>query len=444
MTARSRTTSAAADRMSAKDRLVWRLETDTNVRPVIVLVLILDGAPDQHSLLEWHREAARRLPRMAARVVRRGHPLGTPCWEPDPSFDPARHIRRLSTSGKGTRADLLQLVEGLAQTPFIPGRPLWECYLVDALEDGRTAYVLKISHAIADGLRLRDLFLQQSTAQAMSAPETGLRGGAASESATAARTGPPDGAGSRTSRVREGARFISLVARDMRDLPPWPAGTGDGVARRYLTLDLPMAGLRAAAGAGDGTVQDALVAGLTDGIHRYYTHGELDRPRMRVFSPYGKAPRARHDPSPMGNHWFIVRFEVPAPAQDTAAGVRAARSAVRRVYHRDSLDWMGGVAWVAPFMPARLLQGSFRRFLASHDFIISNIPGPRSPLRVAGVTAEQVYGIAPTLGAAFTATTVSYVHTCHVTLNIDPAVVDDVELLGDCLRHGLEKVACRG
>ncbi|MEU4796683.1 wax ester/triacylglycerol synthase domain-containing protein [Streptomyces sp. NPDC023327] len=417
---------------------------DTDVRPVIVLLFVLDGEPDQHSLLEWHKEAARRLPRMAARVVQRGGPLGTLRWEPDPSFDPARHIRRLSTSGKGTHAELLQLVEGLAQTPFIPGRPLWECYLIDALEGGRSAYVLKISHAIADGLRLRDLFLRQSADQAVPPEQTGPLDGPPGGSATTGSTAPKTRAASRMRRARDAVRFALLVAQDMRDLPPWPVGTGDGVARRYLTLDLPMEGVRAAARAGDGTVQDALVAGLAEGIHRYYTHSDLGRSRVRVFSPYGRAPLTRHNPSPVGNHWFIVRFDVPAPAPDLAARVRAARSAVRRVYRRDALDWMGGVARMAPFLPAPLLQVSFRRFTASHDFIISNIPGSRSTLRIAGVSAEQVYGIAPSLGAAFTATTVSYRDACHVTINIDPAVVGDVELLGDCLRHGLEKVACRG
>ncbi|MFB8778004.1 wax ester/triacylglycerol synthase domain-containing protein, partial [Streptomyces broussonetiae] len=151
--------------MSAKDRLVWRLETDTDVRPIIVLVFLLAERPADDHLHAWHREAARRLPRMAARVAGHGGRLGAPRWIPDPSFDPSPHIRNVSAPGKGTRADLLRLVEDISQSPFVPGRPLWECYLVEGLEDGKAAYVLKISHAIADGLRLRDLFLQQSGRQ---------------------------------------------------------------------------------------------------------------------------------------------------------------------------------------------------------------------------------------------------------------------------------------
>ncbi|WP_223772440.1 WS/DGAT domain-containing protein [Streptomyces sp. 135] len=127
----------------------------------------------------------------------------------------------------------------------------------------------------------------------------------------------------------------------------------------------------------------------------------------------------------MGNHWFVIRFEVPSDLSDTASRIAAGRAAVNGVYNRDALDWMGGVARVAPLLPSRWLQWSFRLFAASHDFVISNMPGPRTTLQVAGTDVDQVYGIAPTLGAAVTATTVSYRDTCHVLLNVDPAVVDD-------------------
>ncbi|MEU5117049.1 wax ester/triacylglycerol synthase domain-containing protein [Streptomyces longwoodensis] len=446
MTARIRSTpkraQAAPDRMSAKDRLVWRLEMDTDIRPIIVLVFLLEERPDDDHLRKWHMEAARRLPRMAARVARYGGRLGMPRWIPDPSFDPSPHIRNVRVPGKGTPAELLRLVEDISQTPFVPNRPLWECHIVEGLEDGKTAYVLKISHAIADGLRLRDLFAQQSPPQTSTAGHR--REGIQPEPQPPSPSAPAEQRplSPRLRRARDAARFGALVVRDVRNPPSAPRGSGDGVARRYFCVDLPMAGLRAAARQADGTVQDALVAGLTDGLHRYNTHWEVDRPRMQVFSPYGRAPLTRHDPSPVGNHWFIVRFEVPAGAPDTGTRIRAARSAVRRVYHRDALDWMGAVARIAPFVPARLLQVAFRHFAGSHDFIISNIPGPRSQIRVAGATAERLYGIAPTLGAALTATSVSYGDTCHVTLNIDPAVVRDPDLLASCLRESLEKVTC--
>ncbi|AEW98713.1 hypothetical protein SCATT_p05200 (plasmid) [Streptantibioticus cattleyicolor NRRL 8057 = DSM 46488] len=416
--------------MTPKDRLVWRLETDTDIRPIIVLLFLLDGEVTTPAVVEWHRSACAVVPRLAARVVTPRRPGAGPRWEPDPHFDPARHVLRVALPGKGTRAELLSLVEELVQTPFVPGRPLWQCYLVDGVEGGRTGYVLKISHTIADGLRLRELFLHQSAqARMLGGVKPGGRG---------------NGAGGRGRRTAEALRFCGQVARDMADPPGRPRGTGDGVARRFHTVDLPMARLREIARGADGSVQDVLVAGLTEGCRRYYQHRGVHRPVLTVFSPYGRAPLTRDDPSPMGNHWFIIRFPVPLCPGDPAARVRAARAAVREVYHRGAPDWMGAVARVSPAVPGRWLQTTFRRFSASHDFIISNIPGPRRAIQVAGATVTEIYGIAPTLGAALTATTVSYGGTCHVVLSIDPFVVPDPAVFADCLRGGLEEVTAGG
>ncbi|MFJ8746005.1 acyltransferase domain-containing protein [Embleya sp. NPDC127516] len=143
--------------MNAKDHLVWRLETA--VRPDIVILVVLDGIVDHNSLLAWHHRAAEMIPRMASRVHAPRTRWAHPRWEPAPHFNPARHVHRVSVPGRGTRHDLLTLAEALTQSPFVPGRPPWESYLVEGLEDGTCAYLLKISHCIADGLRLRELFL---------------------------------------------------------------------------------------------------------------------------------------------------------------------------------------------------------------------------------------------------------------------------------------------
>jgi WS/DGAT/MGAT family acyltransferase len=396
-------------------------------------VFFLEGDVDDEALLAWHRRAADALPRMAARITPAPFPGGRPHWRPVPNFDPARHIRRVRAPGTGTPAEVLTLVERFGETPFVPSRPPWECLVVEGLENDQCAYVLKISHTVADGLRLRELFLRQSDAAPM------LK--------TAADAAPtavplPRGRATRSAarRAKLALRFGVRLLHDVRNPPRIPAGTGDGQERRYFTVDLPLAQLRETARRGGGTTQDALVAGLAEGCRRYNAHCGVERMRATVFAPYGRAPLKRHADSLAGNHWFIIRFEVPCGPQRPRDRIAASRAAVTGAYHRDALDWMGGVARVAPLIPARWLQWSFRHFIASHDLILSNIPGPRSSLQLAGATVDRLYGIAPTLGAAITATTVSYRDACHVVLNIDPAVVRDPLVLQRCMRDGLQAV----
>ena len=191
-------------------------------------------------------------------------------------------------------------------------------------------------------------------------------------------------------RSAEASRFGARVLHDVADLPPAPPGAGDGLERRFITADLPLDALASAARAAGGTVQDTLVAGLVEGCRRYNAHWDVDRPFMRVFSPYGKAPLTRHTASVAGNHWFIIRFEVPAGPAQPSDRIRSRTRHHAAGVHRDALDWMGAVARIAPAVPGPLLQVAFRRFAASHDFIISNIPGPRQTIRIADVPVRRL------------------------------------------------------
>ncbi|MFH8508343.1 wax ester/triacylglycerol synthase domain-containing protein [Streptomyces flaveolus] len=423
--------------LSAKDRLVWQLETRTDVQPHLLMLFFLKEEVDEEALRAWHRKAVDHIPTMAAKTVCSRRPGARPRWEVVPSFDPALHIHRVRAPGEATETEVLALAESFSSTPFIPARPPWEGLVIDGLDRGRSAYVLKMSHTVADGLRLREMFLRQSAAAPM-LPSVGHT--TASGGRLAAR-GAPQGLVAAARRTRQAVLFGKNVIQDLRDPPSTPKGTGDGVERRYFTATLSMAALRARARAGGGTVQDALVAGLVEGCQRYNAHYGAERLRMRVFSPYGRAPARPHDTSPVGNHWFIIRFDVPSGPSDCADRIAASRAAINAVYNRNALDWMQGIARVAPFLPPSLLQYSFRLFTSSHDFIISNIPGPRATIRLAGAEVDHVYGIAPTLGAGVTVTTVSYRDTCHVMLNIDPVMVHDVGLFKDCLRAGLVDMA---
>ncbi|MFK8848429.1 wax ester/triacylglycerol synthase domain-containing protein [Streptomyces sp. Ac-502] len=93
-----------------------------------------------------------------------------PRWAPDPDFRLEHHLHHITVGGKGTRRDVLDTAATLAETPFCQNRSPWNGYLIDGLDDGRSAYMLKISHSIADGVRLREMFLRQAAAQQPAAP----------------------------------------------------------------------------------------------------------------------------------------------------------------------------------------------------------------------------------------------------------------------------------
>ncbi|MEU1390008.1 MULTISPECIES: wax ester/triacylglycerol synthase domain-containing protein [unclassified Nonomuraea] len=425
-----------ADEMSPKDQMVWRLETGHRARPVILAIMEFDGPLDWQELITWHEGLIALMPRMRAKVVNHRGLLRRSHWTPDPDFELSHHLKRVPVKGKGLQRDLLDTAETLAEVPFKHGRSPWDGYLIEGLDGGRSAYLLKISHSMADGIRLRELFLRHAANDATHA------GADWSVIDPMLPPAPPQ----REKRswwdlARRGGKagwFLAQAGRDMLNLPhPVPPADGH-FARRFYTTVVPLAPFKQLALAGGGTVHDALVAAVMEGCRRYNQHHRTARRHMRVFSPYGRPPTGGgHDPALAGNHWFIVRFAVPGNVPEITDRIAMVRNAVKTAYHRDSIDWMGAIATLSPLIPQAVFETAFLRLCASHDFVVSNMAGPDAPLSIGRAQATQIYAIAPTLGSALTVTLLSYRHSCHLTVNIDPNVIRDSDLLGQCVAESL-------
>ncbi|GAA1806972.1 DUF1298 domain-containing protein [Planosporangium flavigriseum] len=97
-----------------------------------------------------------RLPHLRQRVRPTLLPLGAAAWAEDRSFDIAHHLY-LHKLNRGGRAGLAALAEELMAEPLDLNRPLWQLHLITGLRDGRFAVLVKLHHAMADGLRAVEL-----------------------------------------------------------------------------------------------------------------------------------------------------------------------------------------------------------------------------------------------------------------------------------------------
>ena len=80
-------------------------------------------------------------------------PLGLdhPYWIADPDFDLDFHIRHIAAPPPGEIYQLTELVSRIIGRPMDRGRPLWECYVIDGLQDNQFALLTKVHHATIDG-----------------------------------------------------------------------------------------------------------------------------------------------------------------------------------------------------------------------------------------------------------------------------------------------------
>ena len=82
---------------------------------------------------------------------------GVASWEqvePDLKY----HVRHLAVAAPGTMEQFYELVSFLNAPLLDRNRPLWECYIIEGLEDNQCAVLIKLHHALVDGASGLKLF----------------------------------------------------------------------------------------------------------------------------------------------------------------------------------------------------------------------------------------------------------------------------------------------
>ena len=146
--------------LSPLDYLFHRGESHPSTRSAFLNLEILDRPADWGRLREAMDRASRVVIRMRQKVVIPPLPTTPPRWVVDPDFDLDYHLRRVALPAPGTLRQLLDLAELTLQSPLDTSRALWEGVYVEGLEGDRSALLLKLSHAITDGLGGIALFEQ--------------------------------------------------------------------------------------------------------------------------------------------------------------------------------------------------------------------------------------------------------------------------------------------
>ncbi len=458
------------DYMSDFDAGMWSVEQDPRLRSTILTIWILDRMPDEKRFEEVIREVVREVPRFGQRVVQDALGLGPPRWEDDPAFDLDFHMRRVDVGDDGSLRALLDLAQPVAMQAFDKDRPLWEIYLVGGMERGRAGVILKLHHAISDGVGMVRMTknMMARDRQASLAPRPSMRarsrearpqltdrelmseaithrvgqgtdqtrrllGGALALVGDVARA-PGEAIG----RVRDWIGSLGRLAEPIEE-PMSPLMRDRGMALGLRALSIPLEELKAGSKALGGTLNDGFLTAITGGLRLY--HERMGEPVQELHATMPINVRSDDEEGrKAGNQFVSSRFLVPIAERDPSRRLNILRERVLGVRGEPALNSFGEVMGTLNRLPGGIMDRMVAGMLTSIDFAASNVPGPRRWTYLAGARIDQMIPFGPPAGAAINVTLFSYAGSCGVGINVDRAAVTDPELLEECLQAGFDEI----
>ncbi|HVS64485.1 MAG TPA: wax ester/triacylglycerol synthase family O-acyltransferase [Thermoanaerobaculia bacterium] len=422
-------------------------------------VCLFEGEVSYEPYVESISRKLELLPRFREKLVFAPLALGHPTWETDEGFDVRDHVllHRLP-AGSGER-ELQELTNRLIAGKMRRDRPLWELHLVQGLEDGRSAMVTKVHHAMVDGVggnaimtTILDLERDPPPPRAPKheyQPTTPLPPSARAVEAMR------DSARSVVDAVSDHLRSMGDLARSfdasrlqsslavlresMPDmaLPPrrLPFNRPCSGERSFVWTRVPFAEARAIRSSLGGTVNDVMLATLGGAVGRYAElHGQRTAERsMRVMVPVNVRPSQEGEA--LGNLVSALPVDVPLGFDDPAARLRAVRAATRTLKDgrvAEGVSLLSNLAGTIP-VPAQAMFGAVAASpFPPFNLVCTNVPGPQIPLYAIGQRLESYYPHVPVgwdLGVC--CAIFSYNQALHVGLNSDTRACPDVERLRD-------------
>ena len=398
-------------------------------------------------------------------------------WEEDEDFDLEQHLVRIAMPGKGTRREFQKLTGQLAGEALDPNRPLWQMHLVDNV-DGRQALVVRIHHSIADGIALINVMLGMTSTTAnpdsgqIEAPRTtaphedpvhgwdavlrpftdvtvkaiDATGGIASRvlHAYGAMLDDPDMVGE---AAGEYARVAAQLSKDIAgialmepDTPTSLKGRPSGSKVVAWTDPLDLEEVKAVGYALGCSVNDVLLACVAGALREYLVErGEdAEGAELRAMVPVNL--RSPGDGS-LGNKFGLVPVLLPVGVENPIARVFEVRDRMAELKHGYTAILAMGLLGVIGMAPRTVQRQVAEVLAAKATAVMTNVPGPRQPLYLAGTRIDRMMFWVPQSGSIGMGVSIlSYNGGVQFALVTDKKVCRDPQFIIDRFRPEFEKL----
>jgi diacylglycerol O-acyltransferase len=450
------------DRLSALDSLFLEIE-DPRVHMHVAAIAVFEAAPltAADGTLDLQRirgaigEGLRGSPRFRQKLAK--IPLFEhPVWVDDERFNLGYHVRHTSLPRPGGERLLKRLAGRILSQKLDRGKPLWEMWVVEGVEEGCFALIVKAHHCMVDGISGLDLLAGMLRTDPDPSLEPATRPWIPRPAPSRARLLEDEilrraswplsvlGTGARAlrdprrvlARAREGVvGFGEILKAGLRPTSATPLNVDIGPHRRFDWTRFELAAVKEVRSRLGGTVNDVVLATAAGAVGRFLRGRGLriDDTVFRAQVPM--STRRSSERGEAGNRVVMLLADLPIAERNPR--VRYAR-VVETTRHLKQSQQRAGVELLEELGDRTL--SSFFLFFArlatwqrSFNLVVTNVPGPPVPVYLLGARMKAIYPLVPlaynqALGLAL----FSYDGALHWGLNADWDAVPDLhDFVGD-------------
>ena len=457
--------------LSPADRSALNAEQAPAINMSMIGVVLLERGPGvtYDGLCTRIEERVHLLPRYRQRLEQPSLGLGmvNPVWVDDENFDVRWHVRQASLPEPCGEAELSAYVGREAGRRMDRTRPLWELHLIERVEGDRAALVVKLHHALVDGLGAVGIAavlldpgpepmpfdppekewspqragMRDHVKRLAAAPLARARWFGLEATERLLEASPRSAAGD----LKRATDLVAELARAGGAAPKLPLNQPISANRDYAMHQAELAPIKAAGKAAGGTVNDAILAAVSGMLARYLRAAGIE-PDSLPRDPIALVPVSiRRDGDDAGGNRISVVF-VDLPIGEPVPARRIALLNERMTKIKGSAKVAAGALAVdmtgfAPPLVSSIMARAPARGNA-FNLVVSNVPGPQLTLFLGGARVLAVHPAVPLNPAdqGLAVGVFSYDGTVCFGLSADRELQPPVERAATALRQSVEEL----
>ncbi|MGI9294164.1 MAG: wax ester/triacylglycerol synthase family O-acyltransferase [Pseudomonadales bacterium] len=416
--------------LSTEDAFFLYSETEHQHQHTLGL-LILDPSTARNPKLVTPRKLADKLkqdigvlPEFRQKLAKLPITLASPVLVDDPDYNFEDHIQFKTLRSPGNLRQLSAVVGRFASQPLEKGRPLWENLFIDGLEGGMIAVCTKSHHLIGDGVQGAEFMAQQFDSE----PHPSKAKRSMKTTWTPRQQSYVDILGASWSKHRQdkpgfrtmfdktlntlrSRRTLLQKKKSLQDMvtPLIPTApklkfNGSITGNRTIALGtLRMDTLKTIKNHHDVTINDVVLTACTLALRDYLVETN-DLPDEPVVCAVPVSLKMKGQDAGGGNAVGSMIVKLPVQIGDPVKCLKAVHDytgAAKEMFDATFENLMlGFVGLLPPSLANTAMKTLYNNRLSDllpppMNLVVSNFPGPRTPLYMEGAELQRTYPIGP-------------------------------------------------